>query len=680
LARKILLADDSVTAQNMGRRILSDAGYEVITVNNGAAALKKISEVRPDLIVLDVYMPGYGGLEVCQRIKESPDTARIPVLLTVGKMEPFKADEARRVRADGHIIKPFEASELLTALTKLEDKIVPIADPQKGGRSGKASAATQKIETGDSEWKNRLRIPPPSAKPLEPEKSTKSAAKKGSSEPHAVPETEVRDRDSKRKKDFDEVAPRKSAASTTQEETPEEIPARLADRDNGAANDGQSVGSTARTSESEIPDEVSTTQSASSSAEWLEAQKAKEAATAVETGGTKEDKFASEEPETEAVTFASAPLDSSSISSVSSYVTEKSDADLGQSPDKHAGSETDFMAALASLVPATGNGHSATKSEVGDAGSAVSAENSDLVVTQISGPRWIAHSVALTADESKLFLEQEMEKSNAAHAAGGGVENLSTANVDGNGAAASEVISAMTTAEAVSAEQPETTSGNQANVPDTEVAAKESIASANSNSDGGEIPSGAAIPAVISSETVAVAIDDSATNVAVPVEEAVFAAAASAGAVAAESTSLVNGVSHSGLMAASTDAEVTSTMSSVEPHQNQADRQRETELAAAWQNWKQIRETIVGPQAEPQSASSPASQMSDSAAAISGDPVAASGFKDLRESKAAAQPIIESGEPEADESAIASIVDNMLADLKPKLMEEIARKMAKEKK
>src|ERR1700745_187942 len=87
LARRILLADDSVTAQNMGRRILTDAGYEVVTVNNGSAALKKIQEQKPDLIVLDVYMPGYGGLEVCQRVKE---TTRIPVLLTVGKLEPFK--------------------------------------------------------------------------------------------------------------------------------------------------------------------------------------------------------------------------------------------------------------------------------------------------------------------------------------------------------------------------------------------------------------------------------------------------------------------------------------------------------------------------------------------------------------------------------------------------------------
>ena len=81
LARKILLADDSVTAQNMGRKILADAGYEVIAVNNGSAALKKIAELKPDLVILDVYMPGYSGLEVCQRLKESQETARIPVLL-----------------------------------------------------------------------------------------------------------------------------------------------------------------------------------------------------------------------------------------------------------------------------------------------------------------------------------------------------------------------------------------------------------------------------------------------------------------------------------------------------------------------------------------------------------------------------------------------------------------------
>jgi len=145
LARKILLADDSVTAQNMGRKILADAGYDVVTVNNGSAALKRITELKPDLIVLDVYMPGYSGLEVCQRLKDSAETAHIPVLLTVGKLEPFKPEEARRVKADAHIVKPFEASELLTAITRLEDRVVP--QPTEGNTD---------LDTG---WKSRLRFP-----------------------------------------------------------------------------------------------------------------------------------------------------------------------------------------------------------------------------------------------------------------------------------------------------------------------------------------------------------------------------------------------------------------------------------------------------------------------------------------------------------------------------------------
>jgi CheY-like chemotaxis protein len=170
LARKILLADDSVTAQNMGRKILTDAGYDVITVNNGSAALKRVAEQKPDLIVLDVYMPGYSGLEVCVRLKDAPETARIPILLTVGKLEPFKPEEATRVRADGFIVKPFEASELLSALTRLEDRMVP--SQAEGGRFGSSSSgierfgssdpAVRKSEGGDDSdtgWKNRLRFP-----------------------------------------------------------------------------------------------------------------------------------------------------------------------------------------------------------------------------------------------------------------------------------------------------------------------------------------------------------------------------------------------------------------------------------------------------------------------------------------------------------------------------------------
>jgi CheY-like chemotaxis protein len=130
---RILLADDSMTAQNMGKKILSDAGYEVTAVSNGAAALKKSTELKPDLVVLDIYMPGYTGLEVCERLKNAPDTAHIPVMLTVGKLEPYRPEEGARVRAEGVIIKPFEATDLLAAVQKISSSVAapaPAAEPE----------------------------------------------------------------------------------------------------------------------------------------------------------------------------------------------------------------------------------------------------------------------------------------------------------------------------------------------------------------------------------------------------------------------------------------------------------------------------------------------------------------------------------------------------------------------
>jgi CheY-like chemotaxis protein len=116
----------------MGRKILTDAGYEVVAVSNGAAAVKKIAEQKPDIIILDVYMPGYSGLEVCEKVRGSVATLKTPVLLTVGKMEPYKPEETHRVRADGVIVKPFEASDLLAIVKKFEERIgqaPPIPEP-----------------------------------------------------------------------------------------------------------------------------------------------------------------------------------------------------------------------------------------------------------------------------------------------------------------------------------------------------------------------------------------------------------------------------------------------------------------------------------------------------------------------------------------------------------------------
>ena len=130
MAFRILLADDSMTAQKMGKDILAGAGYEVTAVSNGAAAAKKLAD-KPDIIILDVYMPGYTGLEICEKVRADMSTASTPVLLTVGKMEPWKPEDGQKVKADGVIIKPFEAQDLLAAVKKLEAKIAAAAAPKE---------------------------------------------------------------------------------------------------------------------------------------------------------------------------------------------------------------------------------------------------------------------------------------------------------------------------------------------------------------------------------------------------------------------------------------------------------------------------------------------------------------------------------------------------------------------
>jgi len=115
----VLLADDSVPAQNMGKKILLDAGYTVVTVNNGLEALRKIAEAAPDVAILDIFMPGYTGLEICKRLRATAATASIPVILTVGKMEPYRPEEGESVKSNAVIVKPFAAAELIAAVKSL---------------------------------------------------------------------------------------------------------------------------------------------------------------------------------------------------------------------------------------------------------------------------------------------------------------------------------------------------------------------------------------------------------------------------------------------------------------------------------------------------------------------------------------------------------------------------------
>jgi CheY-like chemotaxis protein len=118
---RILLVDDSPHAQRMGERILSEEGYEVVTVSNADSALIRLDDVDPDVVLADVVMPGRTGYEICQYLKMSPRHRHVRVILTAGVMETLDEAAAARVEADSTLRKPFEASALIAAVKPLAE-------------------------------------------------------------------------------------------------------------------------------------------------------------------------------------------------------------------------------------------------------------------------------------------------------------------------------------------------------------------------------------------------------------------------------------------------------------------------------------------------------------------------------------------------------------------------------
>lgn len=119
MGSKILLADDSITIQKVVNLTFSDEGIEVVAVSNGDVAERRLEEVSPDLVLADIFMPGKNGYELCESIKQNPQFRNVPVVLLVGAFEPFDQAEARRVRADAHLTKPFESRTLVETVRRL---------------------------------------------------------------------------------------------------------------------------------------------------------------------------------------------------------------------------------------------------------------------------------------------------------------------------------------------------------------------------------------------------------------------------------------------------------------------------------------------------------------------------------------------------------------------------------
>jgi twitching motility two-component system response regulator PilH len=111
--RKILIVDDSPTERHVLNDMLTKAGYEVVTSDNGEDAILKAKSQKPDLILMDVVMPGQNGFQLTRAITRDPRFADVPVIMCTSKgLETDKVWGMRQGARD-YVVKPVDADELL---------------------------------------------------------------------------------------------------------------------------------------------------------------------------------------------------------------------------------------------------------------------------------------------------------------------------------------------------------------------------------------------------------------------------------------------------------------------------------------------------------------------------------------------------------------------------------------
>jgi len=116
---KILVAEDEKDIRELIAFTLRFAGYDVVLANNGAEALEKVSQEKPALVLLDVRMPKMTGYEVCRRLKENPETEKIPVVFLSAKGQDREVQEGYESGAVDYIIKPFVPDELIAQVKRI---------------------------------------------------------------------------------------------------------------------------------------------------------------------------------------------------------------------------------------------------------------------------------------------------------------------------------------------------------------------------------------------------------------------------------------------------------------------------------------------------------------------------------------------------------------------------------
>jgi len=117
--RRILIVDDSPTERHVLNDMLTKSGYEVMASDNGEDAILKAKSLRPDLILMDVVMPGLNGFQATRAISRDPDTRAIPIILCTSKSQETDKIWGMRQGARDYVVKPVDKNELLAKITAL---------------------------------------------------------------------------------------------------------------------------------------------------------------------------------------------------------------------------------------------------------------------------------------------------------------------------------------------------------------------------------------------------------------------------------------------------------------------------------------------------------------------------------------------------------------------------------
>lgn len=118
MSKRILIVDDDSDSRTILTCILEDGGYEVGVAKDGVEALQEIEDHPPDLVLLDVMMPGKNGFEVCESVKSNPKMSHITIIMISAKSDPISQEKALMLRASDYIIKPINPSEVLRRVRK----------------------------------------------------------------------------------------------------------------------------------------------------------------------------------------------------------------------------------------------------------------------------------------------------------------------------------------------------------------------------------------------------------------------------------------------------------------------------------------------------------------------------------------------------------------------------------